>query len=65
MVLTVEPGCYFIDMLLTRGAQEWHVSADCVNLEKFKEYREIGGVRIEDDIIITKDGMMNVAKVFL
>ena len=31
-----------------------------LNKEKIEEYREVGGVRIEDDVIITKDGLYNM-----
>jgi Xaa-Pro dipeptidase len=65
MVITVEPGCYFIPTLFTKGAAEWKIPLGNVNMEKVKEYFEMGGVRIEDDIIITKNGCENVMKVCL
>ena len=64
MIVTVEPGCYFIDMMFNRGAKEWKIPLQYVNMEKVKEYAEVGGVRVEDDIIITATGSENVAKVF-
>ena len=63
MVITVEPGCYFIPMMFTRGAANWKIPTDNVDMKKVQEYSEVGGVRIEDDIIITKDGYENVAEV--
>ncbi len=63
MIVTVEPGCYFNEMVLNRGAKEWKIPLSLVNMEKVKEYMEVGGVRIEDDIVITKDGIANYAQV--
>ena len=88
MVLTVEPGCYFIDHVLGKknlpeikmelyySSSESMITSRKIRLkfnisdsamqdpelagffvqEKIAEYRGFGGVRIEDDIIITKDG---------
>jgi Xaa-Pro dipeptidase len=55
MIVTVEPGCYFNDFLLNKALNDestkMHFVADKVN-----EYRGFGGVRIEDDILVTEDG---------
>jgi Xaa-Pro dipeptidase len=58
MVLTVEPGCYFIDHLLD-GALMNPELAPYLDEEKLKPYRGYGGVRLEDVIAITKDGCVN------
>jgi len=64
MVVTVEPGCYFIPMMFTRGAKEWGIPLSYVDMEKVNSYmKEVSGVRIEDDIIITETGMVNYVKV--
>jgi len=63
MVVTVEPGCYFIEMMFTRGAKEWKIPLKYVNMDKVKEYMDIRGVRVEDDIVITETGMQNYAQV--
>lgn len=54
-VVTDEPGIYFIPALIDL----WHkegINADFLNFDKIDEYRDFGGVRIEDDLLITADG---------
>lgn len=54
-VLTIEPGCYFIDFLLDRALADPNLSRFLV-VERINAYRGTGGVRIEDDIIINSTG---------
>jgi Xaa-Pro dipeptidase len=54
MVTTIEPGIYFIDMLLAELKQK-PVAKD-VNWEKVDAFRKYGGIRIEDDVVCT-DGV--------
>ncbi len=54
-VITVEPGCYFIPELIDVWKSE-NKNAEFINYDKVEEYRDFGGVRIEDDILVTKDG---------
>lgn len=60
-VLTVEPGIYFIPGLFEKWQQEKKF-ADFINYEKVKEYIGFGGIRIEDDILVTKDGYRVLGK---
>ncbi|CAK7901923.1 hypothetical protein CAAN3_05S08328 [[Candida] anglica] len=57
MVLTDEPGCYFNPFLLEdvlNGPNKKYV-----NTEVLDKYYSIGGVRIEDDLLVTEDGYEN------
>jgi Xaa-Pro dipeptidase len=58
MVLTIEPGCYFIDHLLDQALQDPVVS-QYLNGDLLQEYRGYGGVRLEDVVHITTEGVVN------
>lgn len=54
-VITDEPGIYFIPALI----DEWRAKGlhtDFINYEKLETYKDFGGIRVEDDLLITKDG---------
>jgi len=54
-VLTVEPGIYFIPTLIDMWAAERKLS-EFINYDKLAHYRDFGGIRIEDNYVITDDG---------
>lgn len=58
MYVTIEPGCYFIPPLLEKAYDDANQSKFLVkeNLDRFLNF---GGVRIEDDVLITKTGVEN------
>ena len=54
-VLTDEPGIYFIPALI----DEWKAKGHCKEFlcfDKIEAYKDFGGIRIEDDVLITADG---------
>jgi Xaa-Pro aminopeptidase/Xaa-Pro dipeptidase len=55
MVVTVEPGIYFMGPLVRQWKAEGRFT-HLINYERFEEYLGFGGIRIEDDIVITRDG---------
>ena len=56
MVLTIEPGIYFGEYNLDTALAD-PVKSQFLVAEKINEYRGFGGVRIEDDIAVTENGM--------
>jgi Xaa-Pro dipeptidase len=59
MVLTDEPGCYFSPYLIKLGLEDAN-KAKYIDQEAIKKYLPVGGVRIEDDILVTEDGYENL-----
>jgi Xaa-Pro aminopeptidase len=54
-VVTDEPGIYFIPALI----DEWRAKHHCEEFlcfDKIETYRDFGGIRIEDDVLVTRDG---------
>ena len=54
-VFTVEPGCYFIPELIEKWKAEGKFK-EFINYSKIDSYMSIGGVRIEDNVLITEKG---------
>lgn len=60
MAVTIEPGIYFIDMLLDEVRERGHEKAiDWDRVEAFKPY---GGIRIEDDVVCTDGEPLNLSR---
>lgn len=54
-VITDEPGIYFIPALI----EEWRKNGTCsefINFSKLEDYYDFGGIRLEDDILVTEEG---------
>ena len=55
MTITVEPGLYFIPALMDR----WRAAGkyrDLIDYDRFDQFRSFGGIRIEDDVLVTPAG---------
>lgn len=59
-VFTVEPGLYFIPMLLRKYRENG--SASIFNWKLIDELTPFGGIRIEDNVLITKSGHRNLTR---
>ena len=59
MIITVEPGCYFIDVVLDKALDD-ATRAPFLVKSVVDSYRGFGGVRIEDDVLVTSDGIENL-----
>jgi Xaa-Pro dipeptidase len=62
MVLTIEPGLYFVPALL-KPALEDDKASKFLNASKLTKMMDFGGIRIEDNLIITEDGYENLTSV--
>lgn len=54
-VITVEPGIYFIPALIDQWRGE-NRHAEFIDYDRVESYKGFGGIRIEDDLLITDDG---------
>lgn len=62
MVFTIEPGLYFIEAHFN-NAKTRKKYAKLIDWKKAESYYKVGGVRIEDNIVITKTGNLNLTTV--
>jgi Xaa-Pro aminopeptidase len=60
-VFTIEPGIYFIPALINKWRNEKKFT-EFINFEKVESYRDFGGIRIEDDVLVTIDGYRVLGK---
>ncbi|GAB7088111.1 aminopeptidase P family protein [Marinifilum fragile] len=60
-VLTIEPGIYFIPELIDRWKAEKKFT-DFINYDKVEQYKDFGGLRNEEDFLITNDGARPLGK---
>ena len=54
-VITDEPGIYFIPALIEKWKNEG-TNAQFINFDVLEKYYDFGGIRLEDDILITDEG---------
>jgi len=62
MVITIEPGIYFVPAVL-EPAMDDPEKVKFLNVEKVKSLLNFGGIRIEDNIVVTEDGFENMTNV--
>jgi Xaa-Pro dipeptidase len=60
MVVTIEPGLYFIDMLLA-DLRDKPMSRD-IDWARVDAFRQYGGIRIEDDVVCTEGAPENLTR---
>ncbi|RDW65348.1 hypothetical protein BP5796_10040 [Coleophoma crateriformis] len=61
-IITVEPGIYFCRFIIDPYLRD-PVHAAYINKDVLDRYWDVGGVRIEDNVLITKDGFENLTTV--
>ena len=54
-VITDEPGCYFIPALIDKWRAE-KMFTEFLNYDVIETFKDFGGIRLEDDVLITADG---------
>jgi len=54
-VLTVEPGIYFIPALIDKWKKEKKLT-EFIDYERVEKYLDFGGIRIEDNVLVTSEG---------
>lgn len=62
MVITIEPGIYFIEAIIN-SPEKRKKYQKYIHWNVVQKYRSVGGIRIEDDILVTKNGFKNLTTV--
>ncbi|MEG3191755.1 Xaa-Pro dipeptidase [Lysobacter sp. D1-1-M9] len=60
MAVTIEPGLYFVDLLLDKLRQGEH--ADAVDWDRIAQFKPYGGIRIEDEVVCTDGAPLNLTR---
>jgi Xaa-Pro dipeptidase len=60
MAVTIEPGLYFVDLLLEGLRKGEH--ADSVDWNRIEHFRPFGGIRIEDDVVCSDGAPLNLTR---
>jgi Xaa-Pro aminopeptidase len=60
-VFTIEPGIYFIPALIDLWQEEKRFR-DFIDYDRLESYRDFGGIRIEDDVLVTEQGYRVLGK---
>ncbi|MGN1214091.1 MAG: aminopeptidase P family protein [Bacteroidaceae bacterium] len=60
-VVTDEPGLYFIPDLIDHWKAN-KINADFLNFDVIEKYKDFGGIRIEDDVLVTENGVRFLGK---
>ena len=60
-VFTIEPGIYFIPALIDKWKGD-NKFPEFINYDRVDDYRDFGGIRIEDDILVTDNGYRVLGK---
>lgn len=59
-VVTMEPGLYFIDALLDPARSGEHAAR--IDWNRVESLRPFGGIRVEDNLVVTADGCDNLTR---
>src|SRR2546421_6077145 len=60
VVVTMEPGIYFIEQLLDAARADGR--GRCINWPRVEALSKFGGIRIEDDLAVTREGCENLTR---
>lgn len=60
-VVTIEPGLYFIDILLEQAQANSNIQPH-IHWQRVEEFKPYGGIRIEDNVVIKKDNPINLTR---